>query len=309
MATTGKSHLNVLRQKFGLMTAKFVTNTSDPVRENGNDFQTFQAVVVGGAGSKSKISWTKTEAEQDAAVCEFRHIFSLLAERVEDHNSVSFIRDCQHHAECSVDDYKIYVSDQEHENDIVMALTAMIDHQDDEHGSPCIVGLDCEWTQSSGKQLTLIQVADHDTCVLIRCGASHNNSKSVIEAVKALLNSDAVMKCGVDLDQDIVKLNAMFSITMDIGTIKDIGCDIEENAHFGCMKKPGLSNLVSNLLEKKTSYKNCNTSLTFNDITAYLTDDQKHYAAMDAILSYRLGRRIADAPKGELSNIFKYCKY
>jgi ribonuclease D len=199
-----------------------------------------------------------------------------------------------------LDEYKIHVTDKddcdsEHEN-IIALLDAMKEGK--------FIGLDCEWSQHpmQNKRLTLIQVASETVCVLLRCGQEHPMAEKVKASISILLGAANVIKYGVGLENDVAKLLEWEKI--EVKNAHSIACMEKDTAIYGCKISPGMTHLVTHWLGEKATYKENETGMQFSDNVDPLSKDIKKYAALDAIVSYALGKKIHEDE--DLSNSFMY---
>jgi hypothetical protein len=285
-----KSKLNELRSSHGLASATFTMR--EKVIET---WYRASASVTDGYESKSKWCYTKKEAEHDAARVEYERIKTSGF-------PPNFSRDCIRDKEVDyrLDEYEIHVTDKddgdsEHEN-IITLLEAMKEGK--------FIGLDCEWSQhpQHDKRLTLIQVASETVCVLLRCGHEHPMAEKVKASITTLLEAENVIKYGVGLENDVAKLLECEEI--DVKNTHSIASMDTYAAIYGCKISPGMTHLITHWLGEKAAYKVKDTGMGFSDNVDPLSIDMIKYAALDAIVSYALGKKIHE--EEDLSNSFMY---
>jgi hypothetical protein len=275
---TGKGLLNEYRAEHGLEPVSF---TYEVVQRG--EFAKFIATVCGGHMSVSKEHFTKKEAEHVAAENEYIALKQALPE--------GFIRDTTNHPEAKwrLTKYTVLVSAK---NDTPVHTTHIIEKMK-EMGDENFIGVDFERSTVPGQaeRTTLIQIASAEICILLRCGINCSMAAETAEAVKALLQNDAVIKYGVGLASDKESLKNDLSIIL--ANAHDIAAD-ESAKQYGCIKNPGMAKLTTHWLQEDAAYKNAETGTEFSDSDADLTQTQQDYAALDAILSYALGKKIHD---------------
>eukprot|EP01084_Bolivina_argentea_P081958 148414_1 len=171
--------------------------------------------------------------------------------------------------------------------------------------NPSTLGLDCEWVGKN--KISLLQLAHEKMILLIRI---HKLKTIPIELI-GLLNNNTIIKCGVGIYGDAAKLRHDYNIdTFGCVDMNDIFDLIPNNNTlltdaYGYLPSPnelkgitfGLNKFSQILLKQSMKYKHKKISSS-NWENNILTKKQRHYAADDALIGYKLFQKAM-----ELSNI------
>ena len=155
------------------------------------------------------------------------------------------------------------------------------------------IGFDMEWSvkYQVGKEekTALIQICiAPDTCFLFHV---FNMGFPLPRNLKNLLSSKHVKKVGVNIESDLWKLERDYDIQV-LDIIKNSMVDLGEFANqvLGCEEKWSLDGLVKHLFHQKLDK---NPDIRTGNWTNYpLSEEQKNYAALDALASYKVYQKL-----------------
>lgn len=160
------------------------------------------------------------------------------------------------------------------------------------------IGFDMEWavTYQAGKEekTALIQACTSpDVCYLFQVS---NMGCSLPTNLRSLLTSHHIKKVGVNIESDLWKLERDYDIKM-LEVIKNSMVDLGKLANeiLGCEEKWSLDGLVKHLFHKKLDK---NPEIRKGNWTnCPLSENQKHYAALDALASYKVYEKLLSLQK------------
>ena len=135
-----------------------------------------------------------------------------------------------------------------------------------------VIGFDTEtrpnFTKDSHHRLSLMQLANHDTCFLIRL----NNLKWIPSRLVTFLNNRKIKKIGLSLQDDFLQLRWLSYLP------PDIFIDLQKYvSNFG-IEELSLRKIYALLFGKRISKRQQKSN--WDALT--LSDDQMNYAALDA---------------------------
>eukprot|EP00483_Globobulimina_turgida_P012727 UN12750 len=167
--------------------------------------------------------------------------------------------------------------------------------------NPSFVGYDCEWKSTGRRQrerkVALIQIGYEKLIILIQI---HLFRKSIPIELISFLKSVNIIKCGVGISGDAIKLKQDHNISM-YGCV-ELNHLLENNTDNS--NYCGLEMLSNTILNKKMKYKHSiNHTLWENK---ELSKEQIYYASDDAIVAYLLFKQII-ATQYNNASINKIC--
>ncbi|KAL9332843.1 hypothetical protein ACSQ67_002453 [Phaseolus vulgaris] len=156
------------------------------------------------------------------------------------------------------------------------------------------IGFDIEWKPSFTKGVPPGKVAVMQICTdSSHCHVLHLIHSGIPRNLQLLLEDPTVLKVGVGIDGDAVKVFRDYKIS--VKGVMDLS--LQANQKLGGDHKWGLSSLTEKLLSKQL--KKPNKIRLGNWESHVLSKEQLEYAATDAFVSWYLYQAIKDLPEAQ----------
>ena len=169
-------------------------------------------------------------------------------------------------------------------DDLDSAIATLSDRRDDH---PIYLGIDLEMHTDKKKgphegKISLVQIANEEVCFLY----APRPNEHLPPSLRALLHDDTIIKFGVAMVNDKKALREQQDI--DIKGAIDIAEEYGPTFCYG--NQIGLEKLT-NMFLNKTLGSSENVSTSFRLGLTELTDDERDYAALDAVAALMIGKQ------------------
>jgi hypothetical protein len=165
------------------------------------------------------------------------------------------------------------------------------------------VGFDAEWapsfTRGRYSPVSLVQVATPQAALLVQCNAfgDARPSGDLPRDMVDLIQNESVIKVGVGVYDDLVKVSRDYQFSLDDGAWMDIGSAARR---CGVQGPTGLASLTETLMGVKIS-KPKNVQMS-NWAKVILSPKQVEYAAYDAVMSADVFWALRETPAFDDTN-------